>query len=230
MSSWRRFAVYYAPRPETELARFGAAWLGRDAERGAEVAGLEAVGLPRPRAEITARPRRYGFHATLKAPFRLAEGREAGELDAAVRELAAGLRAFDLPLALSAEGAFLALTPRRPCAAVAAVAAACVTGLEGFRAPLTLEETRRREAAGLSAEEAAHLARWGYPYVLDAFSFHMTLTGPLAPENCAATKTALGAALGPLLAAPAAFADLCVFGEGADGDFRVLARHPLAGS
>ena len=71
---FRRYAIYFAPRPRRALARFGAAWLGWDAEAGADRDGPELAGLPRPRAEIVATPRRYGFHATLKAPFRLARG------------------------------------------------------------------------------------------------------------------------------------------------------------
>jgi len=144
MTGWRRFAVYYAPRPETALGRFGVAWLGWDPERGAEVAPPALRGLPRPWEEIVAAPRRYGFHATLKAPFRLAAGADPAGLDAAAAALAADRVAFAVPVGLAALGPFLALTPRRPEPALAEIERACVQGLDGFRAPLTAARSRRR--------------------------------------------------------------------------------------
>ena len=195
MDGCSRFAVYFAPPEDSALGRFGADWLGWDAATGRARAGPELPGLPRPRAELTEVPRRYGFHATLKAPFRLADGRDAAGLDAALAALAAGRAAFELPrLALTALGAFLALAPAAASAPLAGIAAACVTELDGFRAPLTEADIARR-AAGLDGVEAAHLRRWGYPYVLDRFRFHLTLTGPLAPADRAAAESALAPVL-----------------------------------
>jgi putative phosphonate metabolism protein len=223
----RRYAVYYAPEPGSALARFGAAWLGRDAETGRPAGPLEPPGLPRPAAELTGPPRRYGFHGTLKAPFRLAEGAAPARLTAALAGLARETPAFTLPrLELRALGDFLALVPSAPCPPLGALAAACVTRLDGFRAPMPPVEHARR-AAGLGPVEAAHLARWGYPFVLDAFRFHLTLSGPLPPEERAATATALAPVLAPILAEDQPFRDMCLFGEGPDGRFRILERHPL---
>lgn len=227
MGGFRRYAVYFAPRPGDPLARFGADWLGWDPETGAGREGFRLVGLPRPRPEIVATPRKYGFHGTLKAPFRLAEGVAPEALDAAVAEVAADFAPFALPLRLSALGPFLALTPAEDSAALRRVADACVTRLDRFRAPLRPEEAAKRRAAGLGAAEEANLTAWGYPYVLDAFEFHLTLAGPLGPEDQEATKAALEAALAPILAAPMAFADLCLFGEAGDGAFHVVRRHAL---
>jgi putative phosphonate metabolism protein len=228
VDAFSRYAVYYAPRPSGALAAFGAAWLGRDAEDGGPVAPLELAGLPRPRDALTESPRRYGFHATLRAPFRLAAGRSAEQLDAAVAALAGRMAAFTLPmLRLEALGPFLALTPAAPSPQLDAAAAACVTELDGFRAATDARELARRRAAGLGAAEEANLARWGYPYVLETFQFHITLTGALAASERRATQAALAAALTPVLAEPARFDDLCLFGEAADGTFRVVARHAL---
>jgi len=45
-------------------------------------------------------------------------------------------------------------------------------------------ELARRRTLRLTAEQDAMLARWGYPYVLEDFRFHMTLTGSLPlPER-----------------------------------------------
>jgi putative phosphonate metabolism protein len=227
MADWRRHAIYFAPPAGSALARFGAAWLGWDAEAGTEVAGLEVAGLPVPREALAAAPRRYGFHATLKPPFRLAEGCDPAGLDAAAAALAAEAEAFALRLRLGWPGGFLALVPEAAPAALAALERACVIGLDGFRAPSREEELARRRAAGLDAAEAANLARWGYPWVLDRFRFHMTLTGPVAPERRAAVEAALTPVVAPLVAEAVPVAEVCRFGEAADGRFRLVSRHPL---
>ena len=60
-----RVAVYYAPEADDPLWRAGCEWLGRDPERGTALAQPVVAGLH----ENTEDPRRYGFHATLKAPM-----------------------------------------------------------------------------------------------------------------------------------------------------------------
>ena len=117
--------------------------------------------------------------------------------------------------------------PARPSPALAALAGVCVIGLDRFRAPPTPEEIARRGPRP-DPVARAHLARWGYPWVLDRFRFHMTLTGALPPDEGAVLRGA-GPTLGPLLAEPVAVTALCHFAEGADGRFRVLARYPLEG-
>lgn len=221
-----RYAVYVVPRAERGLGRFGAGWLGWDADAGGEVAAPAPEGLPLAREAIVARPRRYGFHATLKAPFRLAEGCAPAALAAALGRIAAGHRRFILPLGLEALGPFLALTPRAPSPPLEALAADCVTGLDGFRAPPEPEELARRRAGGLSAEEEAMLERWGYPYALGTFRFHMTLSGPLPEADRAATARVLGRVLSGV-PTDLEIAEVCLCGEGGDGRFRVLERLAL---
>ena len=71
-----RYALYYAPPPGTALAAFGARWLGRDPDGAEAPASPELARVtPGEWRRAVALPRRYGFHATLKAPFSLAEGR-----------------------------------------------------------------------------------------------------------------------------------------------------------
>ena len=74
MGDWRRHAIYFAPPAGSPLAEFGADWLGWDPATGRGRDGFDLPGLPRRRAELVATPARYGFHATLKAPFRLGRG------------------------------------------------------------------------------------------------------------------------------------------------------------
>lgn len=225
-----RWAVYFAPPVRGPLWAFAARWLGRDAASGAEP-GREGP-LPAERlAAITAAPRRYGFHATLKPPFALAPGRDAAALHRAARRLAAGQRPFLAPpLELASLGGFLALTLSAPSPEMDALAAACVAGLDRFRAPPAPEELARRRAAGLTPEQEALLARWGYPHVMQAFRFHMTLTGRLEPAEREAVRTWLAPRLAPFCAAPLPVEAIALYRQPApDAPFTLEATLPLGG-
>ena len=190
-----RWAVYFSPPPQSPWARAGAGWLGRDVDGGTcgpapRIAGWSAQTW----SWVTAAPRRYGWHGTLRAPWRLAPGCGSAEVLSVLRTLAAQTAPFDLPpLRLGSPDGFLALQPVRPCAALQAVAEACVVRLQPMAAPLTPAELERYGARGLSPRQQQYLRAWGYPYVLEEFHFHMTLTERLEPLS-AAQRAALQAA------------------------------------
>src|SRR5262245_45817767 len=93
-----RYAAYFAPEPGSDLARFGAAWLGYDVTTGKLVPQPAVSGLAAERLyTITAEPRRYGFHGTLKPPFALAPGADANGLHEAVATLARRTAGFAAP-------------------------------------------------------------------------------------------------------------------------------------
>lgn len=224
-----RHAVYWVPAPGA-LATWGAGWLGWDALAGRPAQQADLPGLPRPLREITAEPRRYGLHATLKPPFRLAPGLEEAGLAQSLAALAATLApARAGALRLARLGRFLALVPDENEAALGAVADAAVARLDGFRAPAGEAELARRRAAGLSAEQEANLLRWGYPYVMRAFRFHVTLTGPLGAGEAERVEAALVPQLAVLPLEPFVLDALTHVVEGEDGMFRVVHRHALGG-
>src|SRR6185369_11885844 len=67
-----RYAIYFTPPRESQMTRLAASWLGRDPFDGASVAPPPVTGLTSGEIAFhTAAARRYGFHATLKAPFEL---------------------------------------------------------------------------------------------------------------------------------------------------------------
>lgn len=226
--AWVRHGVYWVPGGA--LGAWGASWLGWDLGRGAEVVQPEVPGLPRPLADLTAEPRRYGLHATLKPPFRLAEGTEEAALSGALARLAAGLGPVRLRLRLARQGRFLALVPEGGEDGPRRVADAAVAALDGFRAPATHAELARRRAGGLSGTQEANLVRWGYPFVMDEFRLHVTLTGPLATWEAEAAERALAPLLAPVVAEPQRLDALAHVAEGEDGRFRLVARHPLRGA
>lgn len=198
-----RYALYYAPAADSALWRFGSTTLGYDALTAEDIpfavpAGCDAAEWP----ELTAEPRRYGFHATLKAPFELAEGRSEEGLRSFSRNYAAGLDSVTLSgLSVAALGSFVALIPAEPSDALQRFAFALVQAFEPFRAPLSEADLARRLKSPLTPAQHAYLQAYGYPYVGDAFRFHMTLTGSLPPEKVApvrqALETAHAAALPP---------------------------------
>lgn len=177
-ASPRRYAVYYLPEPAHPLWRAGCAWLGRDADRP------DRPGAPA--APEVAGPWRYGFHATLAAPMRLAAGVSGDAFRQAVAAVAARHAPFDLPaLRVDALAGFIALRPARALAAdhpLRRLADDCVRTLAGLRAPPTPAERARREAAGLDDAQRALMDRYGYPHVLDRWRFHLTLTDTLVAQ------------------------------------------------
>lgn len=226
-----RFAIYWAPARDGALHRLGSAWLGRDAESGEPVAAPELRGLPGSRETLVVAASRYGLHATLKPPFRLMTGVDPAALDAAARTLAAGIRRFRMaPLEVRSIGGCVCLGFSRPCPEMDALAASCVRGLDMSRAPASPEEMTRRRGEGLDPVEEKNLLDWGYPYVLERFRFHMTLSGGLPPPERAALSAVLEAYFKDALRAPVEATEITLFGEPAGGgDFRLLRRYPLVG-
>ena len=228
----RRYAIYYAPRPDLPLAQFARSWLGRDPESGALCRQPALSNITSSRlAELTADPRHYGFHGTLKPPFALAPGISDDDLFTAVSAFAAARPEIHLDgIVLKQIGRFVALVPRGKSTALNDLAADCVRDFDIFRAPPSSEDLARRRAAGLSPRQDAYLVRWGYPYVLEEFRFHLTLTGSLDEPEGSLLKQILNDMTVPFRAAPLEIEDLVIFAqEDREAPFQVLARFPLAG-
>lgn len=181
----KRYGIYFAPAPSSELWVLGSQWLGRNCLTGknveipnlSELANLDLC-------SHTQSPRRYGFHATLKPPFRLAEGKSLSQLEAAMAEFARQRNAVEIgALKLKVIGRFLALVPKAQSEALSGFAAQCVEVFDPFRAPLSAARREKRMAAGLSERQVELLDKWGYPYVMEQFRMHMTLSDPLDEAN-----------------------------------------------
>lgn len=214
--STARYAIYFAPAAGSPWWRFGAHWLGRDETRDA---GLPQPLLPEFSAEdfhaLTAQPRRYGFHATLKAPFRLRERVDEDIVCRRVEWMARYLRAVPLgrlvPVLLDD---FVALVPQERQPAADALATRCVTELDDLRARLTPEEVARRRPDTLPERARGFLERFGYPWVLDLFRFHLTLSGRVDPVTADLLVGRALEAVAPLNARhPLVLDRLCVFRE-----------------
>jgi putative phosphonate metabolism protein len=228
-----RYAVYFALPRDSRLWQAAQAWLGRDCESGAALErpvlnGWSAADL----AEVTSSPRHYGFHGTLKAPFELATGKTLADLQEAVRCFGATQPAFTAPpLKIAAIGPFLALTLSTPCPALQALAAAAVTELDPLRAPLGEADLARRLRSDLTGRQRELLLTWGYPYVLEEFRFHMTLTGPIADATRRDDlRDRLAERFRPLLAQPVPVSEICLYSQDRrESPFLLRRRFRLAG-
>lgn len=186
--------------------------------------------LPLPREDITETPRKYGFHGTVKPPFRLAKGRTEAGLRSALADFAANTAPVALEgLELAQLGRFLALVPEGPTDALSALASETVRQFDGFRAPLNEVELARRRQSGLTPRQETLLQEWGYPYVMEEFRFHLTLTGKMPKAKATALRTLLAPVLTPLLPKPFTIGSLSLMGEGDDGLFRQIEEIPLTG-
>jgi putative phosphonate metabolism protein len=181
MASFPRYAIYYASAPGTALDRLGAELLGYDARSGEDLHFPDDVLRAAPDWQtLTQEPRKYGFHATLKAPFALAQGKTEAELLAACADFAdRARRAPVIKPMVGSISSFIAVIPKERSDELERFAADCVTAFDTFRAPLTAEDRARRNPQRLTPRQCEYLDRWGYPYVMDEFRFHMTLTGRL---------------------------------------------------
>lgn len=181
-----RYAIYFVPRRDSELYRFGASALGYECYSGRDTPFIGgADSLKESWVDNVREPRMYGFHATLKAPFYPAKGLNEADLALALSVFAANHVAVLVgELAVRELGSFIALVPKTPRPLLDQLAQVCVKEFDRFRAPMREPERTRRLAAGLSAAQIENLDRWGYPYVFEDFHFHMTLTGSLRlPER-----------------------------------------------
>ncbi len=223
-----RYAVFYTP-PPGGLAAFGAAWLGWDSRKGTKRPHPDVPGVDV--AAITRTPRRYGLHATMKAPFSIAPGTDPGDLDAGLADLCQSIAPVRLDdgLELSDRYGFIALRPRAPCRGLAQLESRVVRELDPFRGPSSVETLAKRRRANLSPRQEDYLVRWGYPYVMEEFEFHITLTGRVKGDAAMAVRAALASRIAPLLTRPCVIDALTLMGEDESGCFHEISRHGLQG-
>lgn len=181
MNTMPRYAIYFVPRAVSSLYRFGASVLGYDSYSG-EARSID--GAFDDWNDMTREPGVYGFHATLKPPFALADGFDEDGLSRAVRDFASKRAAILIgELRVSELGSFIALVPGKPRSLLNEFAEVCVREFDQFRSPMSEQERQRRLTPGLTDRQLNNLARWGYPYVCEDFRFHMTLTGSLPVQK-----------------------------------------------
>ena len=217
-----RAALFWTPPPHDPLTPAANTWLGRDAERNIACPQPAIPGL----AEATEAPRLYGFHATLRPPMRLATSWHA--FQAAAEHLASTHDAFDLPpLEVAELDGFLALRETAACPALHALSDACIRETEPHRLPTTQAELAKRRKAQLSSTQEKMLSRWGYPYVMSEWRFHMTLTRRLDRSETAILLPAARAHFAQALAKTRRIEDIAIFTQIEQAPFLIAEKLPL---
>ena len=223
-----RYAVYFVPEAGTPLATFGARWLGYDIETGVR-APRDYLGLdPDLADQVVAEPAIYGFHATLKAPFRLRNSASPELLTERLARVAQSKRRIgNVRLEVAQLGSFLALRPAFG-AGLTRLASQFTMSLESFRAPISERERQHRLGANLTPYQRILFETYGYPFVLDEFRFHMSLTGPLEKSERKTVEPALRDAKADLAADPIEVSSICLAVQPEPGaPFRVQERFAL---
>lgn len=227
-----RYALYFTPPQDHPLSRAAQHWLGSNPFKGELCSQLAVPGFPPEELhDLTADPRRYGFHGTLKAPFELSAGRTETQLLQALDEFSAECEAFEIPeMMLGQLGPFFALVPSGECAELQMLADETVRRFEPFRAPLSDADIARRKPEELTESGRRNLETWGYPYVFDDFRFHMTLTGKVPAERRPAMREALEERFGAFIGQPLLIDTVALFIEPQHGaPFAVHSLLPLGG-
>jgi len=218
-----RVAIYFTPDRDHPLTRHAAAWLGRDAFAADDAATDTGDGRP------VSEPARYGFHATLKAPFRLARPHTLAALDVALSAFARSRAGLELgTLRLARIDGFFALVPVCSPPELLELEMEVRTYFEPYRAPLTEADYIRRKPDRLTPRQRDNLARWGYPHVAEDFRFHMTLTDRVPDAEAPAIAAELQCILGPALRDTVRLDALALFVEPEPGQpFSIHSRQAL---
>ena len=227
----RRYAIYFAPRPGSRHDQVGSRWLGRDALSGLRLAQPFVDGLAPGRLDaLTAAPRRYGLHATLKPPFRLRDGSDWPRLDAGLCALSAGLKPFSFQVGVAWLDNFLAWRPTTEEPQLAAIAERCAVELDPLRRPPEAVELARRRSAGLTTRQSELLERWGYPYLMEEFRFHLSLSAQIEGNEALHLGAALEAHCRGIAEEPLQFDALSLFVQQEPGaDFLQVCRYLFGG-
>lgn len=216
--TYQRYTIYWTPETGSPLAGFEREWFGRSLETGEDDLPRNLFGLDQELADrAIASPRRYGLHATIKAPFRPRDGVNERELAEAVSDFCVRRRAPHAgPLRLHRFARYLALVPEADRAELEWLEAECVTHFDRFRAPLD-DSDRARRSAHLAPDECAMLEQFGYPYIFSRFFFHITLAGPLSPQELETVEAALAPVVEPFTTPPFSVRELSLLGDPGDG-------------
>ncbi|MBX4873483.1 DUF1045 domain-containing protein [Rhizobium bangladeshense] len=225
-----RYAICFTPPASDRLSLVAANWLGRNVFSGdmVEPPAVRGLGIHEI-AFYTAVPRRYGFHGVLKAPFHLSAETSEAQLLRDLMRFAGTYAPFRIPhLEIAGLGNFYSLMPSAPCEQIQYLASAIVQEFDRFRAPLSEADIERSDPDGLSAAQFANLHRWGNPYVMEEFRFHMPVTGPINAIDMPRIELVLRTIFEPVLREPVTVSNVALMiEEGTGGPFRVHSLHPM---
>jgi hypothetical protein len=226
-----RYAICFAPEQGSALEAVAHAWFGRDSS-GTVIARQSAVaGVSRERIEqLTRMSASFGMHGTLKPPFELMPHATEKGLLTVAEVIAKSWAPFEIPpLELGEVGFIISLMPESSSTALENLATMCVRAFDGFRLPLSEAEEHAYKRRRLTVHQRQMLEHWGYPYVMEEFDFHLSMTDYVHDDTeRAAIMKAVEAATAPVLHKPLIMRELTVFRQkAADAPMSIIARFPF---
>lgn len=228
-----RYALYYVPETGSSFNDAGSRWLGRDAysDRVFEQPGIDGLTAWQI-AERTLNARRYGFHATLKAPAPLAGHVSEADYVRAVAEFCKSTPAVVLPKAvIQSFSGIYAIVPAEPFAPLNALEKNIVMHFEPWRGGLNDETMEKQRRGNLTDRQIELLERWGYAHAMEEFRFHITLTDRIPDDQKDAFVAAMKQHFEAFDGAPLSIDRLGIFVEDQPGaPFRILDSFPLEGA
>ena len=224
--NYKRYAIYYAPIENPELDLFGKCWLGWDPYKGEETTKSDLSKLPsfKKFSSLVLTPKQYGFHGTIKAPFKLKNEYTYNDLENKVREISKQIHSFYFDqLIIKKLGNFIGLIPTNNLK-VNAVSNKFVEELDYLRDELSENEIKKRKPHKLTSNQKQMLFKWGYPYVFDEFKFHLTLTSKLNVVEIDDVLRSLQNILKQVNLNKISFNNICIFGQKSDEKFYFVQR------
>jgi hypothetical protein len=224
--NYKRYAIYYVPSENSELDLFGKCWLGWDPYKGVETTKSDLSKLPsfKKFSSLVLTPKQYGFHGTIKAPFKLKNEYTYNDLENKVREISKQIHSFYFDqLIIKKLGNFIGLIPTNNLK-VNAVSNKFVEELDYLRDELSESEIKKRKPHKLTSNQKQMLFKWGYPYVFDEFKFHLTLTSKLNVVEIDDVLRSLQNILKQVNLNKISFNNICIFGQKSDEKFYFVQR------
>lgn len=223
---FERFAIFFTPTGA--LGDWGAAWLGWNSATGCTARHPDFGDTDI--AKITTRPRKYGLHGTLKAPFSINDSTDLTQMQESMADFAAKHARFEIgTMELRYDNGFVALRPAIASTGLPDFASTVVKTFDPFRAALTDADIARRRMSKLTPRQDQQLLDWGYPFIFDDFHFHLTLTGPINKTTAAATIASLRPALTACVPDPFQIDAITLMGQDNQGMFHQIHRYALTG-
>ena len=236
MTNYKRVAIYFLPKKNSSLENFGKNLLGRDINK------KKKISLTRRQKYFISRgftffdelkdyceqPAKYGFHATLKAPFRLKRNVKTKNFYDVISHIAAQHSRFKIQgLKIVYSKKFTFITSRKPNKLLINLENDLVKHLDTFRAELNKKEIKKRIPDSLTFKQNKYLKEWGYPFVFDQFKFHMTLMNQNNNKLSNKQKLELEKLIYKISNNVIEFNEISLLGENKNGHFEEIKRFKL---
>ena len=236
MTNYKRVAIYFLPKKNSSLENFGKNLLGRDINK------KKKISLTRRQKYFISRgftffdelkdyceqPAKYGFHATLKAPFRLKRNVKTKNFYDVISHIAAQHSRFKIKgLKIVYSKKFTFITSRKPNKLLRNLENDLVKHLDTFRAELNKTEIKKRIPDSLTFKQNKYLKEWGYPFVFDQFKFHMTLMNQNNNKLSNKQKLELEKLIYKISNNVIEFNEISLLGENKNGHFEEIKRFKL---